>query len=259
MLREMNNTSKITILLGIVSALLLAGLIIRHLQATKVDQANEEKIQSVQSDLSQAQAKLSTQTQTNQVLRTELETKSEALESLQVRYQDITTELEKVQDQVTAVTSEAEAAKQTIAERDERIAELSTERDALTGQMTELNNNLETLEGQIVETQRKLAASEGDREFLLKELKRLQAEKAELERQFNDLALLRDQIRKLKDELSIARRIEWIRKGIMGAGSTPKGATLLKRGFNRSKPKPNFDLNVELNQEGGVQVVPSDQ
>jgi len=61
------------------------------------------------------------------------------------------------------------------------------------------------------DTERKLAASEGDREFLLAELKRLQAEKVDLERQFNDLALLRDQIRKLKDELSIASRLEWIR------------------------------------------------
>ena len=87
----------------------------------------------------------------------------------------------------------------------------------------------------------------------------MQAEKADLERQFNDLAVMREQIRKLKDELSIARRIEWIRKGIMGGGSTPKGATLLKRGFKRRENKPNFDLNVELNQEGGVQVIPSEQ
>jgi len=255
----MNNTSKITILLGIVCALLLVGLVVRHLQASKVEQAKEEKIKVVESSLTETQEKLSTQSKTNQVLRTELETKSEALQSLQGRYQSITTELEKVQNEVVAVTSEANAAKKTIADQDKRIAELSTERDALTGQMTVLNNNMETLEGRIMETQRKLAASEGDREFLLKELKRLQAEKADLERQFNDLALMRDQIRKLKDELSIARRIEWIRKGIMGGGSTPKGATLLKQGFNRPETKPNFDLNVELNQEGGVQVIPSDQ
>ncbi|MBT5925811.1 MAG: hypothetical protein HOH33_04250 [Verrucomicrobia bacterium] len=255
----MNNTSKITILLGIVCALLLAGLVVRHLQATKVEQAKEEKIKVVESSLNETQEKLSTQTQTNKVLRTQLDTKSEAFDTLKNRYQSITTELEKVQNEVVAVTSEANAAKKTIADQDKRIAELSTERDALTGQMTELNINMESLESHILETQRKLAASEGDREFLLKELKRLQAEKADLERQFNDLAVLRDHIRKLKDELSIARRIEWIRKGIMGAGSTPKGATLLKRGFKRAEPKPNFDLNVELNQEGGVQVIPSEQ
>ena len=40
-----------------------------------------------------------------------------------------------------------------------------------------------------------------------------------------------------------------IRNGIMGAGSVPKGAALLKRGFSKPENKPNFDLNVELNQE----------
>jgi chromosome segregation ATPase len=255
----MNNTSKITILLGIVCALLLVGLVVRHLQATKVEQAKEEKIKVVESSLTETQEKLSTQTQTNKVLKAELETKSEALQSLENRYKTITGELEQAQNTVLAVTTESNEAKKTIADQEKRIAELSIERDALTGQMTVLNENMETLEGQILETQRKLSASEGDREFLLKELKRLQAEKADLERQFNDLAVLRDQVRKLKDELSIARRIEWIRKGIMGAGSTPKGATLLKRGFNRPENKPNFDLNVELNQEGGVQVIPPEQ
>ena len=38
---------------------------------------------------------------------------------------------------------------------------------------------------------------------ILVELKRLMAEKAELERQFNDLAVLRAQVSKLKEELSI--------------------------------------------------------
>ena len=255
----MNNTSKITILLGIVCALLLVGLVVRHLQANKVEQAKEDKIKVVESSLTETQEKLSSQTQNNKVLKAELDTKSDALQSLENRYKSITGELEQAQSTVVAVTTEANEAKKTIADQDKRITELSTERDALTGQMTELNSNMETLEGHILETQRKLASSEGDREFLLKELKRMQAEKADLERQFNDLAVMREQIRKLKDELSIARRIEWIRKGIMGGGSTPKGATLLKRGFKRRENKPNFDLNVELNQEGGVQVIPSEQ
>jgi chromosome segregation protein len=253
----MNQTSKITILLGIVSALLLAGLVFRHLQATKVEQAKEDKIKTVETTLTETQAKLTSQTKTNEVLRSELEIKTEALQSLEGRYATVTTELDKVQKEADAAASEVAAAKKTIEEMDKRIGELSIERDSLTTQMTELNSNMESLEGQILETQRKLEASEGDREFLLKELKRLQAEKADLERQFNDLALLRNQIRKLKDELSIARRLEWIKNGIMGAGTVPKGAALLKRGFSKPETKPNFDLNVELNQEGGVQVVPS--
>jgi outer membrane murein-binding lipoprotein Lpp len=67
----MNQTSKITILLGIVSALLLAGLVFRHLQATRVEQAKEDKIKTVETTLTETQAKLSSQTKTNEVLRSE--------------------------------------------------------------------------------------------------------------------------------------------------------------------------------------------
>ena len=80
------------------------------------------------------------------------------------------------------------------------------------------------------------------------------AEKAELERQFSDLALLRDQIRKLKDELSIARRLEWIRRGLYGP--EPKGTEKLQPGFAAPAGGTNFDLNVEIRQDGGAKVLP---
>ena len=94
--------------------------------------------------------------------------------------------------------------------------------------MADLNTSITSLESQIDNTKKKLAASEGDRDFLLNELKRLQTEKAELERKFNDLAVLRDQVRKLRDELSIARRLEWIRRGLYGSA---KGAEKLQKGL----------------------------
>jgi chromosome segregation ATPase len=118
--------------------------------------------------------------------------------------------------------------------------------------MTELNGAITGLEGQISETQRKLAASEGDRAFLLKELKRLQQEKMELERQFSDLAMLRDQIGKLKEELSLSKRLDWIRRGLYG--SVPKAAEKLKQPLTSTNK--NYDLNVELHQSGAVKVNP---
>jgi hypothetical protein len=123
----------------------------------------------------------------------------------------------------------------------------------MTTKMTELNTSLGNLEKQIADTTKKLTASEGDREFLMRELKRLQTEKAELEKQFNDLAVLREQVRKLRDELSIARRIEWIRRGIYGT-ATQKGAEGLVKPIQQSTTGTNVDLNVELKQGGGVKV-----
>jgi len=88
----------------------------------------------------------------------------------------------------------------------------------------------------------------------LKELKRLQSEKAELERQFNDLSTLRTQVAKLKEELSVSRRLEWIRMGIYG-NQEKKGAERLLAGATPANTN-NYNLNVELKQDGGAVIVP---
>src|SRR5437870_12087954 len=103
--------------------------------------------------------------------------------------------------------------------------------------------------------EKKHSSSERNREFLLKDLKRLQTEKAELERKFNDLALLRTQVAKLKDELSIARRLEWIRMGIYGM-QAQKGAERLMATTPAPNTASNFNLQVELKQDGGASIVP---
>src|SRR5262249_43185537 len=143
--------------------------------------------------------------------------------------------LVKTEDQAKTA---AQQAKEEIAKRDAKINDLEGRNDDLTKQMNDLNTSINNLEAQITVTQKKLADSEGDRELLLKELKRLQAEKAELERKFNDLAVLRDQVRKLRDELSIARRLEWIRRGLYGS---ERGAEKLQKGLAAAGPQTNYD------------------
>jgi hypothetical protein len=83
------------------------------------------------------------------------------------------------------------------------------------------------------------------------------AEKADLERQFNDLTVLRAQVAKLKDELNVARRLDWIRRGLFAA-SDEKGATKLMRTVaNPPKTPPgNYDLNVEVHSDGTTKVIP---
>jgi septal ring factor EnvC (AmiA/AmiB activator) len=147
----------------------------------------------------------------------------------------------------------AQAAQVEISKRDAKITALETERDDLTKRMTELNVSITTLEKQITETEKQLAASEGDRTFLLKELKRLQAEKADLERQFNNLAFLREQVSKLRAELSIAKRLEWLRNGIYG--TSQKTMDQLQQGYAAPTPQTNYNLNVELRQDGNVKVI----
>jgi len=89
-------------------------------------------------------------------------------------------------------------------------------------------------------------------------------EKAELERQFNDIKVLRAQVAKLKEEMNISRRLAWIREGIF-ARADQKGAEQL---MQKSAPSTNavasaathkannYDLNVEVNSDGTVRVIP---
>jgi chromosome segregation ATPase len=153
--------------------------------------------------------------------------------------------LAKAQAEATAA---ADAAKSEMEARDKKIADLEGQNISLDKQATDMRGSITKLEGQITDTEKKLANSEGERSFLLKELDRLRAEKADLEKKFNDLAALRDQVHKLKEELSIARRLDWIRRGIADAFSQKGGERQLA-----ARPEPAAatpGLNVELKQDG---------
>ena len=227
------------------------GLLVRHKQAVHESQVSHDEITALSNVVKETQDKVNELKTVNTTLETNLFGRTHELESVSNNLVNVTATLAKTEAEAKAA---AEAAAAEMAKRDARINELQGQNDEMTTKMTELNSSLDNLEKLIASTEKKLATSEGDREFLMRELKRLQAEKAELEKQFNDLAVLRDQVRKLKDELSIARRIEWIRRGIYGT-STQKGAEgLVTKPTQPPTAGTNADLNVELKQGGGVKI-----
>jgi len=228
------------------------GLMVRHQQAVKVKKQDDEKIALLSNRVEETKNRLDDQEKLAMYLQTNLVLRTEELSGASNNLTKLSADLARTQKEMQAA---AEAAKQEIERRDAQIAQLTSQTNALTQKMDDLTASIDKLGKQISDTERKLAASEGDREFLLKELKRLQVEKAELERQFNDLSVLRTQVAKLKEELSIARRLEWIRMGIYGS-QEKKGAERLMAG---AAPLPgrsnNFNLNVELKQDGGATIV----
>jgi DNA repair exonuclease SbcCD ATPase subunit len=231
------------------------GLMMRHKQAVTVKKQDEETISLLNRNVEDTKNKLDEQEKLAMYLQTNLVVRTEELSGASNNLAKLNAELARTQKEMQAA---AEAARADIERRDAQIAKLTTETNAMTQKLDDLNSAIGKLGKQITDTETKLAASEGDREFLLKELKRLQVEKAELERQFNDLAALRSQVAKLKEELSIARRLEWIRLGIYGA-SEKKGAEKLMAGSTPQPKTNNFNLNVELKQDGGAQVVTPDK
>ena len=140
-----------------------------------------------------------------------------------------------------------------VAQRDKKISDLESQNMELDKQSADLRGSISNLEGQIGVTQKKLAASEGDRATLIKELKELQAKKDELEKKFNDLVALREQVHKLKEQLSIARRLDWIRRGIYET-MNEKGGQRLIHPPQAPPPATNNSLKVELKQNGDVKI-----
>lgn len=155
-----------------------------------------------------------------------------------------------------------------------RITDLEAQNKALDERGAELTNRLAELDALIAVTQRKLASSETDNAFLTAELQKQLAQKAELERKFNDLNVLRAQVKKMRDELFVARRLEMMANG-NDPGTPKKGAQLLMPSRSvpvspapaaaakisagtpaAAKTASPYDLNVEVGSDGSVRVIP---
>jgi len=223
---------------------------------TKTQRAEEQQQKNVDTILSHSNQwvktslELDEEREVNKALTADLQQSRTDFVELTNTYSDIASKLTKTE-------AELKDSQSALAQRDSKIASLETQNRELDERAIDLSASLTNLTIQIAETQRKLDASEGDKVFLEQELKRLMAEKAELERQFNDLAILRAQVSKLKEELSIARRLEWIRKGLFASGEQ-KGAQQLLTVKNSVKKaeEPAYDLNVEITADGSVKVIP---
>jgi len=243
------------VILIVLSLGLGVGLVIRHKKANDQKAKLEASITQLSTSFNRTSADLHTQVEVNRGLTNNLQQKSRELESATKQLNETKEVLAKSQAEAEASTKAAKAAEAEIAKRDTKINELEAQNLALDKQANELKAAISGLEAQIAETQKKLATPEGDREFLLKELKRLQADKAELERQLNDLAVLKERVRKLKEELAISQRLEWVRRGLYTAGSQ-KGGELLQRGVGKElgEAKTNQSINVEMRRGGPTTI-----
>ena len=126
-------------------------------------------------------------------------------------------------------------------------------------QISDLNTQIVTKDQEIDAIQRRLEASDADREFLLKQRDKLIAEKAELEKQFQDIAVLREKVLKLQGELMASRKLEWIRRGLYGGARQKGGSKLMSMSRRKPQEEPttNAELNVEIRRDGTVKIAPT--
>ena len=249
------------ILLALVAIVLGVMLLTTKKSAVEQQRADRETISSISNRWLQTSSSLEDQRQTNAGLEQDLQkTRQEyekAVNELSNTIKQVSNNLSLTESNLNLTEASLRATREEMARRDSRITELEGQNQELDKKALDLSNAITNLTTQIAETERKLAASEGDKAFLQTELKRLMTEKVELEKQFNDLTVLRAQVAKLKEELSIARRIELIRRGLF-SDPDAKGAQKLMQvgGAPQTKPRASYDLNVEVSADGTVKVIP---
>lgn len=253
-------------LIGIVIlAVVCLGLVVALVTTKKT--ATQEKHKDIDTILMHSnqwettRADLEEHKQVIQNLEKDIDTRKQQFGELTNQYTDVTAKYTDTAATLAKTEQSLKATQDEVAKRDAQIAELEARNQSYEQKAIDLSVALTNLTAQIADTQKKLTASEGDKAFLETTLKQLMAEKAELERQFNDLTILRAQVSALKRELSIARRLDWIRKGLFSSSDQKGAQQLIQHGPGTpaaSEATTNhYDLNVEVNTDGSVRVIPS--
>ena len=233
------------VILVVICAGMVVALVVETNRADTRQKKDSDTILDFSNQLATANLNLDGLRQVNLILTNDLVAAQQTLTVLSNQYvatsvslSNTTTALKTAQDQIT---------------------DLESQNQALDQQVANMTNTIDNLSTQISATQMKLVESETNNAFLESELNRQVAEKAELERKFSNLSAVRAQVRKLRDDLLIARRLEWMREGT-DPTQQRKGAQLLMArapATNRVVGPAHYDLNVEVNSDGSVQVVPT--
>jgi chromosome segregation ATPase len=246
--------TKVGMVVLIVLFVACVGLIIALVTTKKASaerlRKDTDAIIDFSNQLTTATANLNELRQVNLILTNDLaSTRQEALTlsnqftEASGKLADTKTSLQDAQNQITNLNS--------------RLADLEAQNQVLDRRAAALTNAITGLNAQIAGTQKKLAGAETNNAFLQKELQRQTAARAELENKFNNLSMVRAQVKKLRDELFVARRLEWMREGTE-PGSQPKGAQLLmQRPAPANARPPHYNLNVEVSSDGSIHVIPS--
>ena len=146
-----------------------------------------------------------------------------------------------------------------IASLSTHISELEAQNKVLDQRANDLTNTIAQLSASIENTQNRLAIAETNRVFIEQELQKELVQKAELEHKFNDLGELRTQVRKVRYEMFVARRLQLMKND----NSTKKGAEMLIQHTPTATNAPatavhpaNYNLNVEVGSDGTIKVIP---
>jgi chromosome segregation ATPase len=148
-------------------------------------------------------------------------------------------------------------AQEQIAALNQRITGLTTQNQVLDQRAAALASAIGSLNAQIAETRQRLADSDTNNAFLEKELQRQTTARTELEGKFNSLTAVRIQEKKLKEDLFVSRRLQWMQAGTDPSTLQKGGQLQMQRVAPAPAGPPRYDLNVEVNSDGAIRIMPA--
>jgi chromosome segregation ATPase len=242
----------------VILAAVCVGLLIALLATKKAADAqrltDDNTINVFSNQLLKAQNNIDDLNQVNLVLSNNLDASRDA-------FVEVSNNLLETSNNLTQTQASLQNVQDQVTNLDSRIADLEAQNQALDERAATLTNTIAMLDAQITETQQKLAVSETNNDFLTAQLQTQLALKAELEHKFADLDTVRAQVKKLRDEAFVARRLQWIASGNNSSSTPPKGAEMLMQhspspANAATNTPPHYDLNVEVGSDGSVHVIP---
>jgi chromosome segregation ATPase len=254
----------IIIVLAVVAVVLAIVLIAVKTQDNDQLTAASNSMTQFSNDLSSANTKILELNQVNLKLTNDLSLSQQEVAQLTTVLINTSNSLSAAANSLAATTStlnntktSLQTAEDQVSNLNGRINDLESQNKVLDDKAAQLNAKIAELNGQIADTMKKLSESQTNNAFLTAELQKQLALKAELERKFNNLDEVRAQVKKLRDEAFVARRLQLMKN----SATERKGAELLIRRESQTnaasaKVPPHYDLNVEVGSDGSVRVIP---
>jgi len=241
------------VILAAVCIGLLIALLATKKSAEAMSKHDKDALLDFSAQLDAANINLSDMRQVNLMLTNDLAAVQQVVKTLSNNLATTTSALSATKESL--ITAEGQ-----IVNLNGRIGDLEAQNKSLDERAAELTSRIAELDVVIAETQRKLASSQTDNAYLPAELQKQLALKTELERNFNDLNVVRAQVKKLRDELFVARRLEWMANGTDPSTPQKGAAQLMQRtpasASSAAKAASPYDLNVEVGSDGSVRVIP---
>lgn len=233
----------VTIILILACAGLVVALVITQKHIDEQQKENADKILYFSNEVVQADSELDDLRQVDLAL-------TNALNASRQQLSDLSNQVIVISGSLSNSDTQLKAAQ-------DQITSLEVQNQALGQQAVQLTNTIDNLDAKIAQAKTQLAESETNNTFLMSELNTQVEHRKELEREFNDLKTVRDQAKKLHNELVMERRLQWIREGTQ-PNSGVKGAQLLMaRSWptNQLVPPSHYNLAVEVESSGAVRIV----